>query len=89
MQLVGQMVLELGRRVDVQIALHRDQGHILTRQTDFHGQGVLGNRHIHLRQQQVAAFTADARLPLNAHVMHRVSPLGRADAPANASGGAG
>jgi hypothetical protein len=75
MQLVGEMVLELGRGVGVQVTLHRDQGHILTGQADLDGQGIVGNGHVYLQQQRVlrrAVCTAEPRLPLNAHVMPRI-----------------
>ncbi len=47
-ELVGQVVLELGRGVDVQITLHLQQGDVLTGQRHLDGQRVLGNGHVYL-----------------------------------------
>ncbi|GGZ00349.1 hypothetical protein GCM10010365_18920 [Streptomyces poonensis] len=51
-QLVGQMMLQLGRGIDVQIALDREQHGILPGHRHLDRQGVLGNRHKYLHRRR-------------------------------------
>ncbi|GAA5082422.1 hypothetical protein GCM10023336_77200 [Streptomyces similanensis] len=49
------MGLQLGRRVDVQVALDREEGDILPGDGDLDGQRVLGNGHEYLQRVLTAS----------------------------------